>query len=77
METILFSSVLSELEEQGKTIFVVSASGQQCWSNIKDGINYINLPDLFLEDGSVNTDFSILKLRIVGEEITYEMSKIA
>lgn len=77
LETILFSSVLSELEEQGKTIFVVSASGQQCWSNIKDGINYINLPDLFLEDGSVNTDFSILKLRIVGEEITYEMSKIA
>jgi len=77
LETMLFGSVLSELEEQGKTIFVVSASGQQGWTNIKDGINYINLPDLFLEDGSVNTDFSILKLRIVGEEITYEMSKIA
>ncbi|USF29925.1 phosphodiester glycosidase family protein [Clostridium sp. MD294] len=77
LETMLFSSVLSELEQQSKTIFVVSASGQKCWSSIKDGIHYINLPDLFLEDGSVNTDFSILKLRIVGEEITYEMSKIA
>ena len=30
LETILFSSVLSELEEQGKTIFVVSAS----WSTM-------------------------------------------
>ena len=77
LETMLFYSVLEELKQEGKTIFVVSTSGTKSWTNIKDGVRYINLPDLFLEDGSINEDFTMLKLRINGEEIIYEMSKIA
>lgn len=77
LETMLFRSVLAELKSEGKTIFVVSTSGLGYWFNLKDGIRYVNLPDLFLEDGSVNTDFTMMKLRVNGEEITYEISKIA
>ena len=77
LETMLFRSVLAELKSEVKTIFVVSTSGVGYWFNLKDGIRYVNLPDLFLEDGSVNTDFTMMKLRVNGEEITYEMAKIA
>lgn len=77
LETMLFCSVLEELKQEGKTIFVVSTSGTKAWTHIKDGVRYINLPDLFLEDGSINKDFTMLKLRVNGNEITYEMSKIA
>ena len=77
LETMLFCSVLEELKKEGKTIFVISTSGTEHWSHIKDGIRYVNLPDLFLEDGNINPDFTMLKLRVNGEEVTYEMSKIA
>lgn len=77
LETVLFCSILSEMQSEGKNIFVVSASGEQSWFHLKDGVRYVNLPDLFLEDGTVNNNFTMLKLRIEGGEITYQMSKIA
>lgn len=77
LETMLFCSILSEMQAEGKEIFVVSASGEQSWCNLKDGVRYVNLPDLFLEDGTVNSNFTMLKLRVEGGEITYQMSKIA
>ncbi len=77
LETLLFRSVLEDLKEQGKTIFVVSASGIEYWFNFKDGIRYINLPDLFLEDGSVNDNAAVLKLRVNGAEVHYEIEEIA
>ena len=77
LETLLFRSVLADLKEQGKTIFVVSASGTEYWFNFKDGIRYVTLPDLFLEDGCANTNATILKLRVNGTEVSYETVKIA
>ena len=77
LETLLSRSVLEDLKEQGKTIFVVSASGIEYWFNFKDGIRYINLPDLFLEDGSVNDNAAVLKLRVNGAEVHYEIEEIA
>lgn len=77
LETMLFCSILSEMQSEGKNIFVVSASGEQSWFHLKDGVRYVNLPDLFLEDGTINNNFTMLKLRIEGGEMTYQMSKIA
>lgn len=76
MEMSLFRNVLQELKQKGKTVFVVSAYETGYWSNLKEGIRYINLPNLWTKDGQLNRDFTKLKLRIQGSDITYETTKM-
>lgn len=75
-ETAYFRAILSKYVSQGKAVFVVSCSGVGQWTAVKDGVRYINLPDLWKTDGSVNGNFSMLKLRIQGEDVTYEVTKV-
>ena len=76
LETLLFRSVLAEWKEEGKNCMVVSTTGTEYWFNQKDGIRYVNLPDLFLADGKPNPDCRVLKLRVSGGEVLYEAVKI-
>lgn len=75
METILFRSVLEEIRKAGKNVFVVSSSGTGYWTNAKEGVRYINLPELWTADGKQNPNFRMLKFRIIGDDISYEMVK--
>lgn len=75
-ETAYFRSILGKYVTQGKTVFVVSCSGAAQWTSIKDGVRYINLPNLWKTDGSVNGNFSMLKFRINGDDVSYEMTKV-
>jgi hypothetical protein len=75
-ETAYFRAILSKYVSQGKTVFVVSCSNVGQWTAVKDGIRYINLPDLWKTDGSVNGNFSMLKLRVKGQEVSYEIAKV-
>ena len=77
METVLFRSVLQEIRKAGKTVFVISASDVGYWQNLKDGIRYINLPNLWTASGQVNSNFTKLKLRVNGSDITYEAVKMS
>ncbi len=72
-EAILFRSALSELKESGKEIFVVSSSGYSYWNTVKEGIRYINLPDLWNPNGSVNTNFKILTFKVSGDSMVYDV----
>ncbi len=76
LEGDLFKSALKEIEEAGRDVMVVSSSSTACWTSVKDGIQYINLPSLWLNDGSINPDFRILKLRIGDERISYQISHV-
>ncbi|MDD4843700.1 MAG: phosphodiester glycosidase family protein [Anaerotignum sp.] len=75
-ETAYFRAILSKYVSQGKTVFVVSCSNVGQWTAVKDGVRYINLPDLWKTDGSVNGNFSMLKLRVLGQEVSYEIAKV-
>ncbi|WP_304507152.1 phosphodiester glycosidase family protein [Anaerotignum sp.] len=75
-ETAYFRGILNKYISQGKAVFVVSCSGVGQWSSVKDGIRYINLPSLWKNDGSVNGNFSMLKLRVNGQEVSYEVAKV-
>lgn len=68
--------ILNKYVQQGKDVFVVSSSGVGQWTSVKDGVRYVNLPDLWKADGSVNSNFSMLKLRINGTEVSYEVVKV-
>lgn len=75
-ETNYFRGILNKYVSQGKTVFVVSCGGVGQWSAIKDGVRYINLPDLWKKDGSVNGNFSMLKLRVNGDEVSFGLTKV-
>lgn len=75
-EIQLFQDVLDNMVEAGKNVFVVSSSGTREWTNVKNGVRYINLPNLWNSDGSVNNNFKILKFKVLGDSITYELTSI-
>ena len=75
MEAQLFRNALNEIRESGKTVFVVSASGFGAWETVKDGIRYINLPDLWYK-GNVNRNYSMAKFKITDNNITYDIERL-
>lgn len=75
LEAELFRSVLKDITDAGRDVFVVSSSGTTCWKSVKDGVRYINLPSLFTSDGKLNSDFRILKLEFGTDSVTYELTK--
>ena len=71
-EAAYFRSILNKYVEAGKTVFVVSATGNAYWASTKEGVRYINLPNLWRADGTANSNVYMLKFRIDGENVTYE-----
>ncbi len=75
-EANYFRAFLSKYVAQGKNVFVVSGTGTAYWASVKDGVRYINLPDLWRADGTPNSNVYMLKIRIDGENATYQRVKI-
>ncbi len=76
LEAELFRTVLQDLRADDRTIFVVSASGTSYWENIRDGVRYINLGSLWKADGSLNTDYRVLRIKTDGSSVNYEVKKV-
>ena len=74
-ESEMFRLALSELRKAGKNVFVISTSGFNTTSKVIDGVNYINLGALFNMNSSVNKDFRVLRIRINGGNIAYELQQ--
>lgn len=73
----IFKEALKDLVDMGKTIFVVSADDNISVSNyMEDGVTYINLDSLFNSSGSINKDFSILRLRVNSNNIKFNIEKV-
>ncbi|WP_317853999.1 phosphodiester glycosidase family protein [Chakrabartyella piscis] len=75
-EATFYREILGEYVNEGKDVFVVSCSGSSAWATVLEGIRYINLPDLWLEDGSLNSAFSMLRFRVSGDTVQYELEKV-
>lgn len=75
-EADYFRAMLHKYVAQGKNVFVVSGTGTAYWSSVKDGVRYINLPDLWRADGTPNANMCMLKMRIDGKNVTYQSVKI-
>lgn len=75
-EADYFRAILLKYVEQGKNVFVVSCSGNAYWASNKDGVRYINLPNLWRADGTANSSVYMLKFRIDGSDLTYEAVKV-
>lgn len=73
----LFHNMLVELQQSGKTIFVVSDEWVVNSVNIKDGIRYINVGKMYNSDGTINDSFSILRFKVNGSEAKYCIDKLA
>lgn len=75
-EADYFRAILNKYVEDGKTVFVVSCSGNAYWASTKDGVRYINLPDLWRADGTANSKVYMLKFRIADDGVTYQPVKV-
>ena len=75
-EADYFRAILNKYVEDGKTVFVVSCSGNTYWASTKDGVRYINLPDLWRADGTANSNVYMLKFRIADDGVTYQPVKV-
>lgn len=75
-EANYFRAILNKYVEDGKTVFVVSCSGNAYWASTKDGVRYINLPDLWRADGTANSNVYMLKFRIADDGVTYQPVKV-
>lgn len=75
-EADYFRAILNKYVEDGKTVFVVSCSGNAYWASTKDGVRYINLPDLWRADGTANSNVYMLKFRIADNGVTYQPVKV-
>ena len=71
-ETNYFRAILSKYVEQGKKVFVISCGSTSYWTSTKDGVRYINLPDLWKADGTVNPNYKMLRFRVKDGAVTYE-----
>lgn len=75
-EADYFRAILNKYVEEGKTVFVVSCTGNAYWASTKDGVRYINLPDLWRADGTANSNVYMLKFRIADDGVTYQPVKV-
>ena len=69
-------AVLNKYVEQGKKVFVVSCYNKSYWSSVKDGVRYINLPNLWQADGTVNENYTMLRFRVKDGNVSYEAVNI-
>ncbi|HIY03528.1 MAG TPA: phosphodiester glycosidase family protein [Candidatus Anaerotignum merdipullorum] len=75
-EAAYFRVILNKYVEAGKNVFVVSCSANSYWASTKDGVRYINLPNLWRADGTPNSNVYMLKFRIDGDQVTYQPVKV-
>jgi len=69
-------AILNKYVEQGKKVFVISCYNKSYWSSTKDGVRYINLPNLWQADGTVNENYTMLRFRVKDGNVTYEAVNI-
>lgn len=75
-EADYFRAILHKYVTQGKNVFVVSCSGNSYWKSVKDGVRYVNLPNIWRAEGTANSSSYMLKFRIEGTDLSYEVVKI-
>ena len=71
-EYALFQRVLSEAVLSGKNVFVVSEGADELILNVREGVRYIGLPNLWDEDGERNPGHRTLRFEIAGMDIVYD-----
>ena len=69
-------AVLNKYVEQGKKVFVISCYNKGYWSSVKDGVRYINLPNLWQADGTANENYTMLRFRVKDGNVSYEAVNI-
>ena len=75
-ETNYLRAVLNKYVEQGKKVFVISCYNKSYWASTKDGVRYINLPNLWQADGTVNENYTMLRFRVKDGNVSYEAVNI-
>ena len=72
----LLHGALKQYQQKGISVFVVSTDGGMTTDSVREGIRYINLGGLWKDDGSYNENFMILRLRVDGKDVQYQLTQV-
>ncbi|MDR3090616.1 MAG: phosphodiester glycosidase family protein [Clostridiales bacterium] len=75
----LFNDELVKLREAGKNIFVLSSEGTGTAVTVRDGVRYVNLGSLFAPEGDggvYNENFRVLRIRVAGDDMYYDLKPV-
>jgi len=75
-ELEFFSEIMSDFISTGMSVFVISAQGEATRATVRDGIRYINLGSMWTSENTRNDAFSMLRLRVSGGQIMYDLQGI-
>ena len=76
LEGELLKNAFATLKNSGKNVYVVSASGTSSWNTVKDGVRYINLPNLWNADGTINNNFKILTVKSDSRSMYFDLESV-
>lgn len=75
-EYSLLHGLLKDAVRSGKNIFVLSQGGTAPEVNVIDGVRYMTFGKLYDDDGNLNEAFSVLRFRVMGDDIKYSIECI-
>lgn len=76
LEGELLKNAFATLKNSGKNVYVVSASGTSSWNTVKDGVRYVNLPNLWNTDGTINNNFKILTVKSDSRGMVFDLDSV-
>jgi len=72
-ERQMFLEAIEGIARTGTNVFVVTADGFSNTQTIANDVTFINIGGLLDHYGNVNNDFSILRLRVTGDIIHFDI----
>lgn len=75
-EADYFRTMMNNYVKDGKNVFVIVNSGDTQWSMVQNGVRYINLPNMWNSDGSFNSNYSMVKLKVYTGAVYYDVVKV-
>lgn len=75
-EADYFRNIMTNYVKDGKNVFVIVNSGDSQWTVVQDGVRYINLPNMWNSDGTFNSNYSMVKLKIYTGAMFYDIVRV-
>ena len=72
-EAELFNSMLQDIAEAGKNVFVLYSNTGEYSLTVDNGIRYISLPNLWTSGGTVNDNYKIVRFKVNGNDLKFEV----
>ena len=72
-EQEVFENALKAVVDAGKTVFVLYCGDEDFSVTAKDGVRYLSLPNLWLENGAVNDEYQMIRIQAGPNSMYFDL----